>query len=290
MATHQSRACGSSPRAFALIASAVMLFSAVSARAQQLTRYVAPTDRTVVTHIEEGTGDRPYQVIWVQNSSSLPVVIDRIMLDHCENVWHGCMAMPLQIHVEPGASEVLLRVQPALTNRSYSFRYNIGWRADSSSTMARRVLAANAASSAQPENTAQPDAQSTVESAVQSSPQTSSPRAASSNDVLDLGRDELVNIGPMITRLSVAPDSIVMHVGQSFLARQVKVMAYGPKGVVLGRVRAYGVRLSGGILSAKGDTITAERAGRAAAELRAAPPAAHASVTLPIIVVADSSS
>jgi hypothetical protein len=253
-------------------------------------KYVAPTNETISTRIEEGYGSRPSQVIWVYNGSTVSIDVFSVTLRSCENVRQDCAPRPLRLHLRPGHSEVLDRVEPQDPEKGFSFRYTFGWRADSAEMAALHVLAAGGDRAAQ-QMTA-PAAQPAMATAAQlmaPQPAAAQPAAMASapldpRDVI-LGQEELVKLGPQITSIRVQPDSIVIHVGQSFLMHQVRVFAYDLQGNMLGRVGTYRGKGINGILAAHGDTATAQRTGRTRLEFQLAPPAAPLTAMLPVIVI-----
>lgn len=264
-----------------------ILGSGIAAPQMLAQAYVAPTNETITTRIEEGYGSRPSQVIWVYNASTVSVDVFSVTLRSCENVRQDCAPRPLHMHLRPGRSDVLDRVEPEDPEKGFSFRYTFGWRADSADMAALHVLAAGGDRSAQ-QQIAPPQAATQQMPAKPTPAQPPAPPPAhvsvDPHDVV-LGQEELTTLGPQITSLRVQPDSIVLHVGQSFLMRQVRVFAYDLQGNVLGRVGTYHGKGINGILTAHGDTATARHVGRTRLEFELAPPAAPLTAMLPIIVI-----
>jgi len=274
-----------------LLGFVTILGSGIAASPLLAQKYVAPTNETITTRIEEGYGSRPSQVIWVYNGSTVAVDVYSVTLRSCENVRQDCAPRPLRMHLRPGHSEVLDHVEPNDPEKGFSFRYTFGWRADSADMAALHVLAAGGDRAAQ-QMTAPQSAQPAAAPAVAqpmmqpARPVTMAPPNAplDPRDVV-LGQEDLVKLGPQITSIRVQPDSIVVHVGQSFLMHQIRVIAYDLQGNVLGRVGTYGGKGINGILTAHGDTATARRVGRTHLEIQLAPPAASVTAMLPIIVI-----
>lgn len=256
-----------------------LLAPASSALGQtRTTRYVAPTDETVTTTLEEGYGSSPSQVIWIRNASTVAIEVYSVTLRECENVKQDCAPRRLHLTVRPGRREVLQRVEPKNRDQGFGFRYSFGWRADSSAAAALRTLAENGSATARQQLAAHDAAEAERRATV------------GSHDQL-LGQEEVAALGPRIAALRVEPDSVVVRVGQLFLVHQVHVLAVDSAGAVLGRVRAYNWRVrtgAGGIVSTVADTVVAQHAGRTAADFRLAPPAAPLATQLPIVVVPDS--
>ena len=248
-----------------------ILGSGVAAPALLAQSYVAPTNETVTTRTEEGLGSSISQVIWIHNGSTVPIDVYSVTLRDCDNVKQDCSPRPLRMHLQPGRSDVLTRVEPKDPEKGYSYRYTFGWRADSAYMAALHVLAATGTPQAEQRLASQEKANDEERTTV------------GSHDIV-LGRDELTTLGPKVYRLAVEPDSIVLHVGQSFLMHEVRILAYDLQGNLLGRVASYQGRMLQGILATHGDTATAERAGRTRVEFRLTPPAAPLTAVLPIVV------
>lgn len=249
-----------------------ILGSGVAASPLVAQKYVAPTNETITTRLEEGYGSRPSQVIWIYNGSTVPVDVYSITLRDCENVRQDCAPHQLRMHLQPGRSDVLYRVEPQDPEKGFTFRYTYGWHADSAYTAAPTVLATGGDKPAEQQIAAQQTAAAEERTTV------------GAHDVV-LGRDELATLGPQITSLRVQPDSIVIHVGQSFLMHQVRILAYDLQGNLLGRVGTYRGKGMNGILTAHGDTATAQRVGRTRLEFQLDPPAAPLTVMMPIVVI-----
>lgn len=234
-------------------------------------KYVAPTNETISTRIEEGYGSRPSQVIWIYNGSTVPVDVYSVTLRDCENVRQDCAPHPLRMHLPPSHSEVLARVEPQDPERGFTFRYSYGWRADSAYMAALHVLAAGGDKPAVQQMAAQQTAAAEERATV------------GSHDMI-LGPQELAVLGPKIVRIGVQPDSVTLQVGQSFLMREVRVLAYDLQGNLLGRVASYQGHMTQGVINVHGDTATAQRPGRARMEFQVAVSATPLTTTLPIIV------
>ena len=67
---------------------ALLLAGSVPLAAQE--RFIAPTFATVHAFTEEGVGDNPAHVLFVQNSSTVPIIVFGITLSQCENVRFSC--------------------------------------------------------------------------------------------------------------------------------------------------------------------------------------------------------
>lgn len=90
--------------------------------------YVAPSTETIVTGMEEGRGPTPSQSIWVENRSTEPVTVYSVTLRACENVRQPCEPRPMDVRLAAGERRTVLRVQPRLETRGFSFAYTFAWR------------------------------------------------------------------------------------------------------------------------------------------------------------------
>lgn len=263
-------------RALHLLICAIAATPTLATAQDRETRFVAPTNATVTTRIDEGYGSTPSQAIWIDNSSTVPIHVYSVTLRNCENIREACSPFPLNLRVRPGGREILRRVNPRDPNASFSFRYSYGWQADSSAMEALHLLADNGVAQAKKLIAAQ-DAASAERNA-----------AVGVHDA-DLGSADIIGLGARIASLRVDPDSVVLHPGQALLLNNVRVLAIDGQGATLGRVRAFQFRVPGGAVIMRADTVVAQRAGRTAAEFRLTLPAAPLAVSLPIIVTAADS-
>lgn len=237
--------------------------------------YVAPSSETITGRIEQGMGNPPSQTIWVHNGSTVGVDVYSVALHDCENVKQECAPRPVRLHLNPGQSDVLTRVEPANPHAPYHYRYGFGWRADSTALAALRVLASGGSVEAQ-QRLAAAQARAAEE------------QAGGVHDVV-LRRDDLAALGSRIAHLAVEPDSVVLHVGQSFLMHQVRILAYDAQNNLLGRVGPYQWRIQAPIIVAHGDTVTAVSAGRTRLGFHLPPTAPDLGTALDVIVApADS--
>jgi hypothetical protein len=257
-----------------LLMCAVVIAPTLARAQDRATQYVAPTNATVTTDLEEGFGSTPSQTIWLRNSSTVPIHVYSVTLRSCENVREDCSPFPLNLHVGPGRRVMLRRVDPRDSNAAFSFRYTFGWQADSSAAEALHLLADNGVAQARKLVAAQDAAQAQQNAVV------------GVHDT-DLGNADIVALGAQIATLRVDPDSVVLHPAQALLLNNVRVLAIDSHGAILGRVRAFQFRALAGAVVMHADTVVALRAGRTTAEFRLAPPATPLTVSLPIIVTAD---
>jgi hypothetical protein len=255
---------------------AVAAVPAVATAQNRGKQFIAPTTATVTTDIQEGFGSTPSQIIWIRNSSTVPIHVYSVTLRDCENIREDCSPLPLNLHVGPGDHRELRRVNPRDANAAFSFRFSFGWQADSTAMEALHLLANNGVAQAKTFVAAQ-DAATAQQNAL----------VGVQDTYLD-GAD-IAGLGSQIAQLRVDPDSVVLHPGQALPINNVRVLAIDAKGATLGRVIAFRFSVTAGAVAVRVDTLVALRGGRSAAEFRLAPPATPLSVSLPIIVTAADS-
>lgn len=255
-----------------LLAIVVAVIDPHAAAAQKReTRFVAPTDQTVTTRIEESFGDTPYQVIWIWNGSTVPIRVYSVTLRNCENIKEQCDPYPLNLRVGPGDHAMLRRVDPKDANASFSFRFTFGWRADSSEAVALHVLADNGVAKAQRLLTAQSAADSDQKAAV------------GVHDV-NLDPDDIAALGTRIVGIRAEPDSIHLRVGQILPLSKLHILAVDAQGGLLGRVWGYNLRIAGTVVTMRADTIVAQKVGHTKLDFHLTTAANPLGVTVPLIV------
>ena len=241
--------------------------------------YVAPTQQTVYTAVEE-TPMASGQIVYVENRSSVPVTVYSVTLRDCENVKGGCNGpRPLNLVIRPAARASLIRVEPANAANAFSFHYTFGWRADSSTTAALGALATGGDSTSQQRL----DAIRREEA---------HRRGAVGAIDLDLTASEIAGLADRAERLRVLPDSVVLPPGRRMSLDTVRVLLIGPQGETLGRIRAVQWRLpaSAAVTVVRPDTVVGVAPGRASLQLKLrddmlpTKPTLHAPLDVPIIV------
>jgi hypothetical protein len=264
-------------RPITMTCAAVLAVGCASAPQQRM--YVAPTQETVFTTIEE-MSTAPGQIIYVENRSSVPITVYSVTLRNCDNIKTACgEPRPLNLHLRPDSRSVLARVEPASAQRSFNFRYTFGWRADSSTTAVLGALATVGDSGAR----RQLDA-ITREDARR--------RGAVGAIDLDLTASEIAAVGERAGRLRALPDSLVIAVGSRVSLDTVHVLLIGMQGETLGRIRALQWRVSGStaITVVKPDTVVGVAPGRTTLQLKLpddmlpAKSTLHSPLDVPIIV------
>ena len=116
------------PARATLAASALCALGALGCASAAQRIYVAPSAENVVAGVEEGRGPNPSQSIWVENRSTEPVTVYSVTLRSCENVRQPCEPRPMDLRLAAGQRRTVLRVQPRLENRGFSFGFSFAWR------------------------------------------------------------------------------------------------------------------------------------------------------------------
>ena len=93
--------------------------------ATPVTRYVAPSDQTIIAEVESSFDGESIHVL---NNSTVPVVITSVHVYQCENIATPCTVIRLQIPVASHQRKRVATVRPADPQRSYSYQYRWTWR------------------------------------------------------------------------------------------------------------------------------------------------------------------
>jgi hypothetical protein len=116
------------------------LLLACSAPLAAQDRFIAPTFSSVHAYTDEGVGDNPAHVLYVQNSSTVPIVVFGITLSQCENVRQTCGSRRVKIRVDPNRRVNVGRVEPRDNERGFSYRWTFSFGGDSTDAKAMAVL------------------------------------------------------------------------------------------------------------------------------------------------------
>lgn len=84
---------------------------------------MAPTERTVISQIEPSID---VQEIYVENNSSVAVVVTYVNVVECKNVT-PCGLVPLRLQVDPGQRRKVLSLRAVDAGMVYSYRIRYGW-------------------------------------------------------------------------------------------------------------------------------------------------------------------
>ena len=106
--------------------STLVNLAAVSCATARQTVYVAPSNETVTAETVAGY-DGIRQLVYVTNSSTVPIVITSIQLRDCENVRNRCEVARLRVPVGPGQRALLATIEPENRERAFTYRYSWSW-------------------------------------------------------------------------------------------------------------------------------------------------------------------
>ena len=187
--------------------------------------YVAATSNTVVPVVEEAHGPAPAHVIYIENSSTVPITVYSVTLRSCENVKQQCDAPARRdVRVRPGGRSQIHRVEPRNANQGFQFRYSYGWRADSGSMAALSAMAEHGSVQASADLEAIARAREAQRTEV-----------GAEDEYLSLA--DMKTLGAKIAAIRVEPDSLVLSVGGTVTVDRIRVMLLDQSGELLGRVR-----------------------------------------------------
>ncbi len=120
-----------------------VLLLASSAPLSAQTVFIAPTPNTVRGSTEQAQGPNPGHVLYVTNSSTVPIVVFGVAVTACENVRRVCAGERTNILVHPNGRREVGRVEMKDERRSWNYRWTFSYRADSSNALAVAALREN---------------------------------------------------------------------------------------------------------------------------------------------------
>ena len=185
--------------------------------------YVAPTDATVRsdTEVRSEYGEH---LIFVANRSTVPVTVFSVSLTRCENVKERCDPRRVNIKLPPGARRLAMRVTPESRERSFSYSFRFGWRAESSSGEALAALAEAGDGAAR-----QRLADRARQDSIARTPVGARHRA--------LTRDDFDALRGQVAGIRAEPESLVVVPGTRRSALEVHLLLLDASGAVLGRTQ-----------------------------------------------------
>jgi len=224
--------------------------------------YVAPSRLTIVSTTEETQGPPEAHLIYIENRSTVPVMVFNISLTGCENVKQQCSPHPVKIRVAPGRRELAVRVEPANKDQGFGYQFGFSWNADSAGMNALNALASNGSSEARGRLTAMERADSLEREG---------------GGFHELSRDDFAALGPRVASMRARSDSLLIEPGDKFDIDRMVLLLADSQGVVLGRTHwiRYQVNTGGNAISfVPPGTIIARNVGRAVVRFRLADEAA----------------
>src|SRR5882672_7949865 len=87
-----------------------LLVLACAPAAQQT--YIAPTRETVYSTTEVHDANPVSHLVYVENHSTVPIIVFAITLTDCENVKGTCGAKQVHRRIDAGNRDIIVRVEP----------------------------------------------------------------------------------------------------------------------------------------------------------------------------------
>jgi len=131
------------------LAAALLVLAAAQLRAQE-DRFIAPSGSSISASPEVSEGPDRRTLFYVENHSTVPIIVFGFTLTSCENVKQWCGGQRVNIPVPAGARRVIGRVEPKSTEQSMSYRWSYAWRADSSDAKMVELMRRNGFGATEP--------------------------------------------------------------------------------------------------------------------------------------------
>ncbi len=208
------------------IVCAVVLAVDACASSSTTRAYVAPTRETVLAKLEAADGPEEAGHVVVENHSTVPITVTSVTLHRCENIKQECeISTHMDLKLDADSRKMVMRVQRKLSNQGYSVSYTFTWTADSNSTVALTALAQSGSKEAADRL-----------AAIKHSEDIQRREVGFVDE--ELGTAAIVRLGDKIATLRADPDSIVIDRGSVLFVQQLRILAIGAQGEVLGRYRS----------------------------------------------------
>ncbi|MEO8199807.1 MAG: hypothetical protein ABI679_04725 [Gemmatimonadota bacterium] len=75
-------------------------------------------------------------VLWVRNPTKDSIRVDSIHIEACINVRRGCGSRAMDLVLAPGTRKQLARLEPAVRNDRFGYRWSLDWKAIRPDTLA----------------------------------------------------------------------------------------------------------------------------------------------------------
>ncbi|MCY7380262.1 MAG: hypothetical protein LH467_13110 [Gemmatimonadaceae bacterium] len=181
----------------------------------------APSFKNIISSTDERASDPPSHVVYVENRSTVPVVVYRTSLTDCENVSDSCTPQPMNLRVAPGEKQIVHRIQPADPAHSFRYRFAFSWRAGRLDWTAVSSLAGSADVRAEQRQVVQKQGDSVR-------------RAEAAAGYTFLGREDYTPLAGRVAALRAVGDSIVLTVDQTDNIDNIRFVLVDAEGRVLG--------------------------------------------------------
>ena len=213
--------------------------------------YIAPSRETVVSTTEVHDANPPTHLIYVENHSTVPVIVFAIMLTDCENVRMQCGARQMNTRLDAGGRSQVARIQPENRERAMGYRFSFSWRADTSyGTSVLTALAETGDSSARVRLAAMQHADSLR-------------RAEEGPHFNELTKSDFSMIAGRVARMNAYPESLVIAPGERTSIERIRVLLLDNAGSVLGQTRWFRYQIgSGPVQFTPPVTLVGKRPGR----------------------------
>jgi hypothetical protein len=213
--------------------------------------YIAPSRETVVSTTEVHDANPPTHLIYVENHSTVPVIVFAITYTDCENVKIQCGAHQLNQKIAAGSRTMIARIEPQMRDREWNYRFGFSWRADTSyGTALMTALAETGDSSARVRLAAMQHADSLR-------------KAEEGPHFNELSRTDFPMIAGRVARMNAYPESLVIAPGQRVNVEDIRVLLLDNAGGVLGQTRWVRWRIgTGPVEFVPPDALIAKRPGR----------------------------
>ncbi|HKW09223.1 MAG TPA: carboxypeptidase-like regulatory domain-containing protein [Gemmatimonadaceae bacterium] len=236
-------------RFFLTAAPASMLLLACATATQQT--YIAPTRETVYSTTEAHDASPVSHVEYVENHSTVPIIVFAITVTNCENVKVTCGVKQVHRRIDAGNRDMVLRVEPQNTDRAWSYAFGFSWHPDSSyGTAALNALAQGGDSSVRVRLAAMQHADSLR-------------KAETGPHYNDLSRTDFSALAGKVASMRAYPESLLIAPGERVSIERIRLLLVDKGGVVLGQTRWVKWRSNGGpVQFLPPDALIAKRPGR----------------------------
>src|SRR5690242_9353544 len=210
-------------RTVALLAVPAALLLACAPATQRA--YIAPSYDTIVSSTEEHQADPPLHLVYVENRSTVPVIIFSVRLTNCENINLECGVHSMNVKLDAGQRQIVERIGPKNIAQRWNYSFGFSWRADTS--YGTKVLGALADAG---------DSAARVRLAARQH-QDSLRHAETGAHYNDLAPSDFAVLGPRIASMRAYPESLVVAPGDRVNIEQIRMLLLDSTGAVLGQTR-----------------------------------------------------
>ena len=187
--------------------------------------YIAPSYDTIISTTEEHQADPPLHLVYVENHSTVPVIVFSVRLTNCENINVQCGVHPANVKLDAGQREIVQRIGPKVPTQRWNYSFGFSWRADTSyGTKLLSALAGAGDTSAAVRLAAQQHADSLR-------------RAETGAHYNDLSQSDFTVLAPRIASMRAYPESLVIAPGERVGIEQIRMLLLDNQGAVLGQTR-----------------------------------------------------